>query len=98
MRGSTVHTFVFSQCNSHIFACIDYHDCLFYSKLAGLPGFARDNFSIMMAICAFHFYIIYFKFFCADHDIPQTFDETLMPRHLGYRGLRPLGHRGATCF
>ena len=42
--------------------------------LAGLPGFARDSCSIIMSICAFHFYIIYFHFFSADHGIPQTFD------------------------
>ena len=41
--------------------------------LAGLPGFARDSCSIMMSICAFHFYIIYFHFSSADHGIPQTF-------------------------
>ena len=34
-----------------------------YIKLAGLPGFARDSCSIIMSICAFHFYIIYFSFF-----------------------------------
>ena len=45
--------------------------------LAGLPGFARDSCSIIMSICAFHFYIIYFHFFSADHGIPQTFDEIL---------------------
>ena len=39
--------------------------------LAGLPGFARDSYSIIMSICAFHFYIIYF------HGIPQTFDYIL---------------------
>ena len=48
-----------------------------YSELAGLPGFARDSCSIIMSICAFHFYIIYFNFFLADHGIPQTFDEIL---------------------
>ena len=45
--------------------------------LAGLPGFARDSCSIIMSICAFHFYIIYFNFVLADHGIPQTFDEIL---------------------
>ena len=45
--------------------------------LAGLPGFARDSCSIIMSICAFHFYIIYFHFFSADHGIPQTFDYIL---------------------
>ena len=38
---------------------------------------------ITMSICAFHFPIIYFNFFCADHGIPQTFDENLMPLPLG---------------
>ena len=47
---------------------------LLYSVLAGLPGFARDSCIIIMSICAFHFYIIYFHFFSADHGIPQTFD------------------------
>ena len=46
-----------------------------YVPLAGLPGFARDSCSIIMSICAFHFYIIYFHFFYADHGIPQTFDQ-----------------------
>ena len=50
--------------------------CL-YRILAGLPGFARDSCSIIMSICAFHFYIIYFHFFSADHGIPQTFDYIL---------------------
>ena len=45
--------------------------------LAGLPGFARDSCSIIMSICAFHFYIIYFHFFYVDHGIPQTFDDIL---------------------
>ena len=45
--------------------------------LAGLPGFARDSRSIIMSICVFHFYIIYFHFFSADHGIPQTFDYIL---------------------
>ena len=45
--------------------------------LAGLPGFARDSCSVIMSICAFHFYIIYFHFFSADHGIPQTFDYIL---------------------
>ena len=48
-----------------------------YDVLAGLPGFARDRSSIIMSICAFHFYIIYFHFFSADHGIPQTFDYIL---------------------
>ena len=48
-----------------------------YIILAGLPGFARDSCSIMMSICAFHFYIIYFHFSFADHGIPQTFDYIL---------------------
>ena len=48
-----------------------------HSVLAGLPGFARDSCSIIMSICAFHFYIIYFHFFSADHGIPQTFDYIL---------------------
>ena len=48
-----------------------------YTRLAGLPGFARDSCSIIMSICAFHFYIIYFHFFSADHGIPQTFDYIL---------------------
>ena len=46
-----------------------------YDILAGLPGFARDSCSIIMSICAFHFYIIFCNFFSADHDIPQTFDD-----------------------
>ena len=50
---------------------------MFYGILAGLPGFARDSSSIIMSICAFHFYIIYFHFFSADHGIPQTFDYML---------------------
>ena len=48
-----------------------------YNKLAGLPGFARDSHTTIMSICAFHFYIIYFHFFSADHGIPQTFDDIL---------------------
>ena len=32
---------------------------------------------LVMSICAFHFYIIYFHFFSADHGIPQTFDYIL---------------------
>ena len=48
-----------------------------YVQLAGLRGFARDSCSIIMSICAFHFYIIYFHFFSADHGIPQTFDYIL---------------------
>ena len=48
-----------------------------FNRLAGLPGFARDSGSIIMSICAFHFYIIYFYFFSADHGIPQIFDEFL---------------------
>ena len=69
---------------------------LIYDILAGLPGFARDNFSIIISICAFHFYIIYFNFFCADHGIPQTFDETLMPPPLGpgIDGSTPWGIEG----
>ena len=51
--------------------------CVFINILAGLPGFARDRCSIIMSICAFHFYIIYFHFFSADHGIPQTFDHIL---------------------
>ena len=51
--------------------------CQFIGLLAGLPGFARDSCSIIMSICAFHFYIIYFHFFSADHGIPQTFDYIL---------------------
>ena len=47
---------------------------MLYIILAGLPGFARDSCIIIMSICAFHFYIIYFHFFSADHGIPQTFD------------------------
>ena len=50
------------------------HKFSFILSLAGLPGFARDSCSIIMSICAFHFYIIYFNFFSADHGIPQTFD------------------------
>ena len=50
---------------------------ILYVLLAGLPGFARDSCSIIMSICAFHFYIIYFQFFSADHGIPQTFDYIL---------------------
>ena len=49
-----------------------------YKLLAGLPGFARDSCSIIMSICIFHFYIIYFQFFSADHGIPQAFDEMLI--------------------
>ena len=33
--------------------------------------------SIIMSICAFYFYIIYFHFVSADHGIPQTFDKIL---------------------
>ena len=47
--------------------------------LAELPGFAQDSCSIIMSIWAFHFYIIYFHFFSADHGIPQTFDYILTP-------------------
>ena len=54
--------------------------CTFCTLLAGLPGFARDSCSIIMSICAFHFYIIYFHFFSADHGIPQTFDYILTPK------------------
>ena len=50
--------------------------CFMY-LLAGLPGFARDSHTTIMSICAFHFYIIYFHFFSADHGIPQTFDDIL---------------------
>ena len=53
------------------------HHLLHIVILAGLPGFARDSCSIIMSICAFHFYIIYFLFFSADHGIPQTFDYIL---------------------
>ncbi len=38
----------------------------YMEQLAGLPGFARDSCSIIMFICAFHFYIIYFHFFSAE--------------------------------
>ena len=67
-------------------------------SITGLPGFARDNFSIMMSICALHFYIIYFNFFCADHGIPQTFDETLMPATWGIEGSAPWGIEGLIVF
>ena len=65
---------------------------LLMNTLAGLPGFARDSCSIIMSICAFHFYIIYFHFFSADHGIPQTFDyifDPLNPHNssLGIEGL-----------
>ena len=52
-------------------------NCDIYKALAGLPGFAWDSCSIIMSIGAFHFYIIYFNFFSADHGIPQTSDENL---------------------
>ena len=72
---------------------------MLYYILAGLPGFARDNFSIMMSICAFHFYIIYFNLFCADNGIPQAFDETLMPPPLGVSRAPPIGGiEGLSCF
>ena len=53
------------------------HTLSYIDILAGLPGFARDSCSIIMSICAFHFYIIYFHFFSADHGIPQTVDYIL---------------------
>ena len=56
---------------------IDFKMMLFYNELAGLPGFAWDSHTTIMSICAFHFYIIYFHFFSADHGIPQTFDDIL---------------------
>ena len=34
---------------------------------------------------------IYLNFFCADHGIPQTFDETLMPPPHGVSRALPLG-------
>ena len=51
--------------------------CWVYIVLAGLTGFTRDSCSIIMYICAFHFYIIYIHFLSAYHGIPQTFDEIL---------------------
>ena len=55
----------------------DTHTLSYIDILAGLPGFARDSHTTIMSICAFHFYIIYFHFFSADHGIPQTFDDIL---------------------
>ena len=46
--------------------------------LAGLPCFARDSCSIIMSICAFHFYIIYFHFFYADHALPPGLSRVLI--------------------
>ena len=60
-----------------MYVCVCVCVCVYIHVLAGLPGFARDSCSIIMSICAFHFYIIYFHFFSADHGIPQTFDYIL---------------------
>ena len=71
----------------------DTHTLSYIDILAGLPGFARDCCSIILSICAFHFYIIYFHFFYADHGIPQTFDQNcdhLKPQMQGIKGLEKL--------
>ena len=62
---------VLVSCSKLNIIYVDLIGFMIYKPLAGLPGFARDSCSMIMSICAFHFYIIYF------HGIPQTFDYIL---------------------